>query len=157
MEKLTDFDWSARVSSVKENWIYVYWICVMYVYMWDLSVGLLLFFNRCVCGDLCAHVVLVCGMMLQLVLSSDKLSALRKPTLLLKLDVQSADGSQKEKLIELSAEETGELLNKLRAAQAVSILAITSSKSPSSITAAILICTDYSEDIVLATNQYTIA
>ena len=54
-----------------------------------------------------------------MILSSDKLSGLRKPSLLLKLDLTAPDSSVSEKLIELSVTELEELLTKLRAAQAV--------------------------------------
>jgi hypothetical protein len=40
--------------------------------------------------------------------------------MLLKLDLESVDGSKNERLMELSADDCSELLTKLRAAQAVS-------------------------------------
>ena len=54
---------------------------------------------------------------LRLVLSSDKLSGLRRPLLMLKLDVVGADGVKQEKLVELSEAELDVLLAKLKKAQ----------------------------------------
>lgn len=53
----------------------------------------------------------------RLVLSSDKLSGLRKPLLLLKLDTVAADGSKSEKLVELNEEELDALLTSLKKVQ----------------------------------------
>lgn len=56
---------------------------------------------------------------LRLVLSSDKLSGLRRPLLMLKLDVVGADGVKQEKLLELSEAELDVLLAKLKKAQSL--------------------------------------
>jgi hypothetical protein len=56
---------------------------------------------------------------LRLVLSSDKLSGLRRPLLMLKLDVVGADGDKQEKLVELSEAELDVLLAKLKKAQSL--------------------------------------
>jgi hypothetical protein len=56
---------------------------------------------------------------LRLVLSSDKLSGLRRPLLMLKLDVVGADGVKQEKLVELSEAELDVLLAKLKKAQSL--------------------------------------
>lgn len=55
----------------------------------------------------------------RLVLSSSKLSALRKPLLLLKLDTVRPDGSKEEKLLELSESELDTLLDKLKTVQSL--------------------------------------
>ena len=57
-------------------------------------------------------------------LSSDKLSGLRRPIILLKLDILQNDGSTKERLIELSADDAGELIEKLKSAQSVCTAAV---------------------------------
>lgn len=54
---------------------------------------------------------------LRLVLSSSKLSGLRQPLLMLKLDKVLPDGSTEERLIELDEAELDMLLGTLRAAQ----------------------------------------
>ena len=56
---------------------------------------------------------------LRLVLSSERLSGLRKPLLMLKLDTVLPDGSLQEKLIEMDADELDRLIVKLTAVQAV--------------------------------------
>jgi hypothetical protein len=56
---------------------------------------------------------------LQLVLSSDKLSGLRKPMLMLSLDTVDCNGAKHTQLVELTAPELRQLLDKLRAAQKV--------------------------------------
>lgn len=53
----------------------------------------------------------------RLVLSSDKLSGLRKPLLLLKLDTVAADGSKSEKLVELNEEELDAFMASLKKVQ----------------------------------------
>jgi len=55
----------------------------------------------------------------RVVMSSDKLSGLRKPLLLLKLDTVNADGSKSEKLVELNESELDEFLTTLKRAQAL--------------------------------------
>lgn len=55
----------------------------------------------------------------RVVLSSDKLSWLRKPLLLLRLDTVSADGVKSERVVELSELEVDELLEGLKKAQAL--------------------------------------
>ena len=55
----------------------------------------------------------------RVVLSSDKLSWLRKPLLLLRLDTVGADGVKSERVVELSEVELDELLEGLKKAQAL--------------------------------------
>lgn len=57
--------------------------------------------------------------MIQMVLSSDKMSGLRKPMVILKLETTKADGSVQDSLIELNAEELASFLTTLKAAQKV--------------------------------------
>ena len=54
---------------------------------------------------------------LRLVLSSSKLSGLRQPLLMLKLDKILPDGTIEERLLELDESELNTLLSSLRAAQ----------------------------------------
>jgi COMM domain len=56
---------------------------------------------------------------LRLVLSSDKLSGLRRPLLMIKLDIVDADGAKQERLVELSEAELEILLTKLKKAQSL--------------------------------------
>ena len=53
----------------------------------------------------------------RLALSSDKLSGLRKPLLLLKLETVAADGTRAEKILELNEEELDTLLQGLKKVQ----------------------------------------
>ena len=55
----------------------------------------------------------------RVVMSSDKLSGLRKPLLQLKLDTVNADGSKTEKLVELNETELDELLETLKRVQSL--------------------------------------
>ena len=55
----------------------------------------------------------------RLVLSSDKLSGLRRPLLLLKLDTIGADGIKVEKLIELNELELDDFIQKLKKVQSL--------------------------------------
>ena len=55
-----------------------------------------------------------------MVLSSDKISGLRKPLLMLKLQTLTPDNKQEESLVEMDAEELAKLLKSLKAAQKVS-------------------------------------
>lgn len=55
-------------------------------------------------------------------LSSDKLSGLRKPMLMLSLDTVDCNGVKKSHLVELTSEELRQLLDKLKAAQKVIII-----------------------------------
>jgi len=55
----------------------------------------------------------------RLVLSSDKVSGLRKPVLMLRLDTTNADCSVQETLIELDTEEAASLIQALKTAQSV--------------------------------------
>lgn len=52
-------------------------------------------------------------------MSSDKISGIRKPLLMLKLEVMQPDGSTKEQLVELDNAELGSLLKTLKQAQKV--------------------------------------
>jgi hypothetical protein len=54
---------------------------------------------------------------MRLAMSSDKISGIRKPLLMLKLEVMQPDGSTKEKLVELDNAELGSLLKTLKQAQ----------------------------------------
>lgn len=56
----------------------------------------------------------------RLVLSSDKVSGLRRPVLMIKIDTINPDGSVQDTLIELDAESAGSLLQTLKMAQSVS-------------------------------------
>ncbi len=57
-----------------------------------------------------------------MVLSSDKMSGLRKPVVILKLETEKADGSVGESLIELDTEELKEFLMSLKSAQKVCMM-----------------------------------
>lgn len=54
-----------------------------------------------------------------MVLSSDKMSGLRKPMVIIKLETTSAGGSPQESLIELDTDELNSFLGTLKAAQKV--------------------------------------
>ncbi len=56
---------------------------------------------------------------LRLVLSSDSISALRKPLLMLELRTKLADGSSSQQLIELTTEQLAGLIETLKATQKV--------------------------------------
>lgn len=55
----------------------------------------------------------------QLVLSSDKISGLRKPILMLNLETVDSNGTNQNQLIELTNEELKEFIDKLKTAQKV--------------------------------------
>jgi hypothetical protein len=59
------------------------------------------------------------SLVLQLAISSDKISGVRKPLLLLKLEVATPDGGKQEQLVELDNAELTNLLKTLRQAQKV--------------------------------------
>ena len=54
-----------------------------------------------------------------MVLSSDKMSGLRKPMVIVKLETTRADGTPDESLIELDAQELSAFLGTLKSAQKV--------------------------------------
>ena len=56
---------------------------------------------------------------MRLAISSDKISGVRKPLLLLKLEVGTPDGGKQEQLVELDNAELTNLLKTLRQAQKV--------------------------------------
>ena len=56
---------------------------------------------------------------MRLALSSDKSSGIQQPLLQLQLDIQAANGTMTERLIELDSEELNSLLSDLKAAEAV--------------------------------------
>jgi len=56
---------------------------------------------------------------LRLTLSSDKISGLRKPLLLLKIDTVGPDGGKVERIVEMNEEELNHLLARLKEAQEV--------------------------------------
>ena len=55
----------------------------------------------------------------RVVMSSDKLSGLRRPMLLLKLDTVAADGTKEEHMVELNESELDEFLESLRRVQSM--------------------------------------
>jgi hypothetical protein len=57
---------------------------------------------------------------IQIVLSSDKLSSLRRPVVIVKLSLAADDDTEKEVLLEFTEEELDALLDKLGGAQKVS-------------------------------------
>ena len=63
-----------------------------------------------------------------MVLSSDKMSGLRKPMVILKLESTRADGSAQEALIELDAGELDTFLKTLKSAQKVEYAGVRNEK-----------------------------
>jgi hypothetical protein len=61
---------------------------------------------------------------IRLILSSDKISGLRKPVLLLKLESQTPNGKIQENTIELNTKELENLITSLKKAQEVSVISM---------------------------------